>query len=93
MNDHNGEVKLIITAIGAGGHIIGRGNQQLTPDLIRRLGKFNIQIIATKEKILSLQNRPLLVDSNDPELDKSFSGYQKVLVGYDEFIMYAVGMR
>jgi predicted polyphosphate/ATP-dependent NAD kinase len=90
-DDHQGEIKLIITAIGGQGHILGRGNQQLTPEILRKINRSNIHIIATKEKILSLQHRPLLVDSNDPELDKSFSGYQTVLVGYDEFIMYPIG--
>lgn len=93
MNAHKGEIKLIITAIGGQGHIVGRGNQQLTPEVLRKIDRHNIHIIATKEKILSLQNRPLLVDSNDPELDKSFSGYQTVLVGYDEFIMYPIGIQ
>ncbi len=90
--NHNGEVQVIITAIGGQGHIIGRGNQQLAPDILRAIPRQNIHIIATKEKILSLQNRPLLVDSNDPELDKSFSGYQSVVVGYDEFILYPIGI-
>jgi predicted polyphosphate/ATP-dependent NAD kinase len=90
--DHSGNVQLIITAIGGQGHIIGRGNQQLAPDILRAIPRQNIHIIATKEKILSLQNRPLLVDSNDPDLDKSFSGYQSVLVGYDEFILYPIGL-
>lgn len=85
-------VHLIITAIGGQGHIIGRGNQQLAPDILRAIPRQSIHIIATKEKILSLQNRPLLVDSNDPDLDKSFSGYQSVLVGYDEFILYPLGV-
>jgi len=88
---HHSSVKLIITVIGGQGHIIGRGNQQLTPDILRKIERSNIQIIATKEKILSLQQRPLLVDSNDPELDQMFSGYQSVLVGYDEFILYPIG--
>lgn len=89
---HTGDVQLIITAIGGQGHIIGRGNQQLAPDILRAIPRHNIHIIATKEKILSLHKRPLLVDSNDPDLDKSFSGYQSVLVGYDEFILYPIGV-
>lgn len=87
-----GDAHLIITAIGGQGHVIGRGNQQLAPDILRAIPRQNIHIIATKEKILSLQHRPLLVDSNDPDLDKSFSGYQSVLVGYDEFILYPIGI-
>lgn len=93
IDNHSGEVKLIITAIGGQGHIIGRGNQQLSPEVLRKIGRNNIQVIATKEKILSLAGRPLLVDSNDPELDKSFSGYQSVLVGYDEFVLYPIGIQ
>lgn len=89
---HSASVHLIITAIGGQGHIVGRGNQQLAPDILRTIPRQNIHIIATKEKILSLQKRPLLVDSNDPDLDKSFSGYQSVLVGYDEFILYPIGV-
>jgi len=92
INSHAGEIKLVITAIGGQGHIIGRGNQQLSVDILRKVGRNNIQVIATKEKILSLAGRPLLVDSNDPELDKSFSGYQSVLVGYDEFVLYPIGI-
>lgn len=89
---HRGDVHLMITAIGGQGHIIGRGNQQLAPDILRAIPRQNIHIVATKEKIVSLKNRPLLVDSNDPDLDKSFSGYQSVLVGYDEFILYPIGI-
>lgn len=91
LDQHSGEVRIIITAIGGQGHIIGRGNQQLTPDILRRVGRENIQVIATREKILALQSRPLLVDSNDPELDKSFAGYLPVITGYRERVMYPVG--
>jgi predicted polyphosphate/ATP-dependent NAD kinase len=91
IDNYKSEIKLIITIIGGQGHILGRGNQQITPEILRKIDRSNIHIIATKEKIVSLQHRPLLVDSNDPELDKSFSGYQTVLVGYDEFIMYPIG--
>jgi predicted polyphosphate/ATP-dependent NAD kinase len=92
IKNHGGYIHLIITAIGGQGHIIGRGNQQLTPDIIRKIDRQHIHIVATKEKILSLNGRPLLVDSNDPVLDKSFTGYQSVLVGYDEFILYPIGI-
>lgn len=92
IESHKGDVKLIITAIGGQGHIIGRGNQQITPNILCAIGRHHIQVIATKEKILSLAGRSLLVDSNDPDLDKSFSGYQSVLVGYDEFILYPLGV-
>ncbi len=91
--DQHSDVRIIITAIGGQGHIIGRGNQQLTPDILQRVGKENIQVIATREKILALEGRPLLVDSNDPELDQAFTGYLPVVTGYRERIMYPVGFQ
>ncbi len=86
-----GPIKIIITAIGGQGHIFGRGNQQFTPDILKRVGKENIIIIAARGKILALNGRPLLVDTNDPQLDQSFSGYTRVITGYNETIMYPVG--
>jgi len=84
-------VKLIITAIGGQGHIFGRGNQQLSPELLRRIGKENIHIIAARGKILALNGRPLLVDTNDANLDRELRGYWPVIVGYGDTIIYPVG--
>ncbi len=92
INAHTGNVSLIITAIGGQGHIIGRGNQQVSSELLKKIPRQHIHIIATKEKIHSLQGRPLLVDSNDPEVDRQFTGYESVLVGYNEFIAYPIGI-
>ena len=78
---------LITTVIGGQGHVFGRGNQQLSPRVIRKLGRENIEIIATKEKLLSLPGRRLLLDTGDAELDKELSGYAKVITGLDERTM------
>lgn len=91
LNQHHGNVKIIVTAIGGQGHIFGRGNQQLTPEILRHVGKENIHIIAARGKILALNGRPLLVDTNDPQLDKQFGGYRPVITGYRETIIYPVG--
>lgn len=82
--------KLIITLIGGQGHILGRGNQQLSPELIHRLGKDNIIILATKTKLKALEGRPLIVDSGDPQLDRELCGYYKVTTGYHDYVMYQV---
>ncbi|ACJ29838.1 ATP-NAD/AcoX kinase [Shewanella piezotolerans WP3] len=86
----NQSVKLFITLIGGQGHILGRGNQQLSPELIRRVGKSNIVILATKTKLKALEGRPLIVDSGDPELDKELTGYYQVVTGYHDYVMYQV---
>lgn len=89
---HSGPAKIIITAIGGQGHIFGRGNQQFSPAVIRGVGLDNIVILASKTKITQLQGRPLLVDSNDAELDASFVGYRQVVTGYHDAILYPVGL-
>ena len=83
-------IKLVITLIGGQGHILGRGNQQLSSELIKRVGKDNIIIIATKTKLKALEGRPLIVDSGDPELDRDLCGYYQVITGYHDYVMYQV---
>lgn len=90
---HSGPVSLYVTAIGGQGHILGRGNQQLTAALLRRIGRENLQVIATKTKLENLQGRPLLMDSGDAELDREWSGYIPVLTGYHDRVVYRLGYQ
>jgi predicted polyphosphate/ATP-dependent NAD kinase len=84
------KLKLVITLIGGQGHIFGRGNQQLSPRVIRAIGKENIMIIATKTKLNALQSRPLIADTGDSELDVELSGYLPVITGYNDQVLYPV---
>ena len=86
------KAKLVLTITGGQGFLFGRGNQQITPEVIRAVGKENIIIIATKEKIMALRGEPILVDTNDRELDKEISGYYKVICGYNESAVARVSM-
>jgi len=84
--------RIIVTPIGGQGFIFGRGNQQISSRVIREIGKDNILVISTAEKIHSLRGRPLLVDTGDPGLDQDFRGYRKIITGYHvESVYYVSG--
>lgn len=83
--------RIVVTIIGGQGHVFGRGNQQLSPRIIRHVGKAGIIIIATTEKLVALNNRPLLVDTGDEELNQELSGFMRVTTGRDDYTMYKVG--
>lgn len=86
-----GDAEIIVTAIGGQGHVFGRGNQQFTPAVIRAVGVDNVRIVAAKSKLATLEGRPLLVDTNDPDLDRAFCGYRPVITGYDDQVLFRVG--
>ncbi|MGL6162619.1 ATP-NAD kinase family protein [Microbulbifer sp.] len=86
--EHQGPAKIILTAIGGQGHLIGRGNQQFSPAVLRAVGRDNLVAVATKTKITELNGRPLLIDSGDAALDESWSGFIRVITGYRDAILY-----
>lgn len=73
---------LVVSPIGAQGFILGRGNRQLSPAVIRAIGRANIMVVATPAK---LARTPVLhVDTGEPDLDAAIVGpdYLPVINGH-----------
>jgi len=82
------EVRIIVTPIGGQGFIFGRGNQQISPRVIRQIGLGNIIVIATRGKLRAFKS--LRVDTGDPELDKQLAGFIRVVTDYRQEQMVRV---
>lgn len=82
---------LILSFTRRQGFLLGRGNQQISPVVLRGLARKNIWVIGTRSKLLTLHGRPLLVDTDDPTLDREFSGLTEIIAGYDDRLAYRVG--
>ena len=72
--------QIIVTPIGGQGFIFGRGNQQISPAVIREVSRDSIVVVAAEGKLRSLKS--LRVDTGDPSLDDELRGHIKVISDY-----------
>ncbi|GAB6148601.1 ATP-NAD kinase family protein [Stetteria hydrogenophila] len=86
--DSHERAAIVVTPIGGQGFIFGRGNQQFSPQVIRRVGAGNIIIVATPTKLRRLN--VLRVDTGDEELDRLLSGWRRVITGYARYRLVKV---
>ncbi len=74
------KTKIIVSPIGSQGFIFGRGNPQISSEIIKMVGKDNIIVVATPQK---MDKTPVLhVYTGDSALDSEFKGYIRVITGY-----------
>lgn len=83
-----GPCRLILTATGGQGILLGRGNQQISSGVLRAIGREGLIVVATHEKLNALEGRPLLMDVADAELATAFSAYIDVITGYRNRVLY-----
>ncbi|HDQ08293.1 MAG TPA: ATP-NAD kinase [Methanoculleus sp.] len=72
--------KIIVSPIGAQGFVLGRGNQQFSPAVLRRAGPENLIVIATPAKLSRTSS--LYIDTGDDCLNAAFGTSIAVITGY-----------
>ena len=88
--DKYGPAKIVVTVIGGQGYVFGRGNQQISADVITRVGKDNVIIAASKDKMISLMGKKLYVDTGNESVNQTLRGYYKIITGYGEYVIFQV---
>jgi predicted polyphosphate/ATP-dependent NAD kinase len=68
--------KIIVTVVGGLNFLFGRGNQQLSPEVLRHIPKENIIVVATPSKVKGT----IRVYTGDKEVDEKLKGYIKVRI-------------
>ncbi|RLI74970.1 ATP-NAD kinase, partial [Archaeoglobales archaeon] len=68
----NRRAKIVVTPIGGQGFIFGRGNQQISAEVIKKVGKENIVVVATRSKLKEID--ALRVDTGNLKLDEELKG-------------------
>ena len=76
-----GPAHIVGGVTGGQGFIFGRGNQQISPNAIRRCWPDKTTILASAEKLMRLPSGALLADTGDPNLDAELQGYKAVRTG------------
>lgn len=73
-----GETEIIVGVLGGQGSLFGRGNQQISAEVIHRVGRDQITVLASIEKLIALGGAPLHVDTGDHAIDALLSGHIRV---------------
>ncbi len=76
---------VVVSPIGGQGFFLGRGNQQISPAVVRRA---TVEVVASDAKLDD--TGVLRVDTGDPDLDEELRGWRKVRVGRFERRMMQV---
>ena len=75
------DVRVVLTVVGGQGFVLGRGNQQISPAVLRAAGMPPIDVICGADKLAGLRPQELTIDTGDPALDGRLAGYWPVITG------------
>lgn len=92
--NHDAPIQVVLSFTRHQGFLLGRGNQQLGAEMLGRLNwPADVMVLGSRTKLASLEQRPLLVDTGSPELDRHLCGLVSVLTGYEDYLLYRVSSR
>lgn len=81
---------IVVSPIGRQGILFGRGNQQISPKIIERVGRDNILILSTAAKLRDIEDETLKVDTGNASVDEMLRGYIRVITDYNELRLVKV---
>ncbi len=85
------ETHAVVSVIGGQGFVLGRGNQQISPAVLKKImASGGLMVLATQQKLAGLGGRPLLADTGDPQTDTLVEGYVPVITGHRESALYRI---
>ncbi|MFE7110324.1 ATP-NAD kinase family protein [Streptomyces sp. NPDC057575] len=88
-----GPAWIALSPIGGQGFLLGRGNQQISPRVLRTAGgRERLLVLCTEAKLAALGGRPLLLDTGDDALDAELSGHLPVITGRRRTSLYRLAM-
>jgi predicted polyphosphate/ATP-dependent NAD kinase len=81
---------ILAGVIGGQGSLFGRGNQQISAPVLKRVGAHNVVVICDEDKLLALDPKRLHVDTGDADVDRALCGYRQVRVAPQRSVVIEV---
>ena len=88
----DGPVRIVLGVTGQQGFLLGRGNQQIAPEIVARAGREGLIVLASEPKLAALAQPRLWVDTGDAGLDARLSGFVRVRTGRGRETMMRIAM-
>lgn len=81
---------IIAGVLGGQGSLFGRGNQQISAEVLRRVGRDRIIVLSSAAKLAALRPSALQVDTGDDLVDTMLTGHIRVQTGFDHSMLLEV---
>ena len=82
--------RIVVSIVGGQGFLFGRGNQQLSAEVIKQVGLDNIIVVSSLEKLTALPGNFLLVDTGNQQLDDALVGFIQIIVSNSRTVIFPI---